>query len=404
MREDHAKRCLAFIPLPSDLANTSLFGTNGTALNSIDSSRIRSVLIVRLSAIGDVIHALPVLAALREGLPAAKIGWIVEEVSAPLLEGHPHLDKLYRIPRRRWRGKSLLQNWNKEVRPYFREVAAEGWDVTLDLQGLTKSALAAYGSGAKSRIGFGGADGREFSTMLNNIHVPADSRPMHVVEKNLSLLHGLGLKPSMQTAGLVHVLQEEIESMRGKLRELGWGGEPLMGMNPGAGWVTKRWPPAEFGELARFIHARDGLRPLIVWGPGEEELAGQMRDAMAGLNPIMAPRTTLRELSALTALLRLFVGGDTGPTHLAAALGIPTLSIFGASDPHRNRPWPPSPNALISSRHDLACVPCWKTKCPLSGDEHLGCLRGLTANRVFELYARTPMVYQEPGSPPSAGE
>lgn len=354
---------------------------------------------MRLSAIGDVIHALPVLAALRAGLPSARIGWIVEGVSAPLLDGHPHLDKLYRIPRKRWRGKSLLQNWSKEVRPYFREVAAEGWDVTLDLQGLTKSALAAYGSGARMRVGFGGVDGRELSPMLNNVLVRADDRPMHVVEKNLSLLRGIGLEPWMETAGLVHVLPEEIESMRGKLRGLGWGGEPLMGMNPGAGWVTKRWPPGEFGELASYIHARDRLRPVIVWGPGEEELAAQMIAAMPKLAPIMAPRTTLRELSALTSLLKLFVGGDTGPTHLAAALGVPTLSIFGASDPHRNRPWPASKSALIAARSDLACVPCWKTKCPLTGDEHLGCMRGFTANRVFETYARTPIEYQEPASP-----
>lgn len=360
------------------------------------------MLIVRLSAIGDVIHALPVLAALRSALPEARIGWIVEEVSAPLLEGHPQLNKLYRIPRKRWRGKSLMQNWNKEVRPYFREVAAEGWDVTLDLQGLTKSALAAYGSGARSRVGFGGVDGRELSTMLNNVQIRADNRPMHVVEKNLSLLRGIGLEPSMQTAGLVHVRQDEIEAMRVRLRDLGWDGQPLVGMNPGAGWVTKRWPPAEFGELAGYIHARDGLRPIIIWGPGEEELAAQMIAAMPGLSPIMAPRTTLRELSALTTLLRLFVGGDTGPTHLAAALRIPTLSIFGASDPHRNRPWPMTNSSLIASRTELACVPCWKTRCPLLGDEHLGCLRGFSANRVFEVYARTPMAVQDP-APPSEG-
>ncbi len=342
----------------------------------------RSILIVRLSAIGDVIHALPVLAELRRQLPDARIGWIVEEVSAPLLRGHPQLDKLYVIPRKPWRGSSLAKKLFPEVLPYFRSVAADGWDAALDLQGLTKSALAALGSRAALRVGFAGRDGREASRLLNTRTIQPPPAAVHVVQRNLSLLEGLGLHADLGARGVVHVDEAEREAMRAALRGLGWDGEPLVGLNPGAGWITKRWPPRHFAELARLIHGSRGLRPLVVWGPGEETLVEVMMAGMDGLRTIVAPRTGLRELSALISLLDLFVGGDTGPTHLAAALGVRTLSLFGASDPQRNGPWPPLAHVTVVQRGDLVCVPCWRTRCPLKGDAHLACLHDLQPGAV----------------------
>lgn len=342
----------------------------------------RSILIVRLSAIGDVIHALPVLAELRRQLPDARIGWIVEEVSAPLLRGHPQLDKLYVIPRRPWRGRSLARKLFPEVLPYFRSVAADGWDAALDLQGLTKSALAALGSRAALRVGFAGADGREASRLLNTRTVLPPPGAVHVVQRNLSLLEGIGLRPDLSARGIVHVECSERDAMAASLRGLGWAGERLVALNPGAGWVTKRWPAEEFAQLAHLLHGRNSLRPVVVWGPGEEALVERMLAGMDGLAPIVAPRTGLRELAALLSLMDVFVGGDTGPTHLAAALGIRTLAVFGASDPVRNGPWPALPHVSVVQRGDLACVPCWKTKCPLSGAAHLACLRELSPGVV----------------------
>ncbi len=342
----------------------------------------RSILIVRLSAIGDVIHALPVLAELRRQLPQARLGWIVEEVSAPLLRGHPQLDTLYAIPRRPWRGRSLARKLIPEVLPYFKSVAADGWEAALDLQGLTKSALAALGSRAALRVGFAGKDGREASRLLNTRTITPPPGAVHVVQRNLSLLEGLGLQPDLSARGLVHVECSEREAMADALRALGWGGERLAGLNPGAGWATKRWPPEHFAELARLLHRREGLRPLVVWGPGEEPLVAAMCAAMEGLAPIVAPRTGLRELAALVSLLDLFVGGDTGPTHLAAALGVRTLAVFGASDPRRNGPWPPLQHVAVAQRGDLACIPCWRTTCPLGGAAHLACLGGLSPEDV----------------------
>jgi len=341
-----------------------------------------SILIVRLSAIGDVVHSLPVLDALRQALPKARIGWLVEELSAPLLQNHPQLDKLYVIPKKRWRGR-WLASFRSEIKPFFAAIRAGGWEATLDLQGLSKSGLAALGAGGRLRVGFAGKNAREINALLTNRRVEPRADDRHVVEQNLRLLEGLGLTvPPSPPRGCFGVSAEEQEAMRGKLRAVGWAGEPMVALNPGAGWMSKRWPPAYFGELGKRLAGETGLRPLVLWGPGEEA----WRDEIAmviGPACIVAPPTRIRELVVLISLTRLMVGGDTGPTHMAGPLGIPVISIFGASDGHRNRPWAAEAGVMVQ-RTDIPCVPCWKTVCPLEGDAHLACLRGLTPDAVME--------------------
>ncbi|MBI5154947.1 glycosyltransferase family 9 protein [Candidatus Poribacteria bacterium] len=343
----------------------------------------RSVLIVRLSAIGDVIHALPVLDALRRTLPDARLGWIVEELSAPLLESHPQLDRLYVIPKKRWRA-NFWRLFSSEIRPFFRAVREDGWDAAVDLQGLTKSGLVAWASGARVRAGFAGKESREINRLFTHRRTfpPAEAR--HVVQRNLSLLRGLGIEAPPDSRGTLGLREDEREAMRNKLVACGWTrGEPLLALNPGAGWESKRWAPGNFAAVGQRVHAETGLRPLILWGPGEEA----MRDEIAGLlaksgTPFLsAPPTRVRELAVLISLSSLFIGGDTGPTHLAAMLDVPVVSIFGASDGHRNRPWPIAGGPMLQ-RDELECVPCWKTKCPLEGERFMACLRGVEVERV----------------------
>lgn len=336
----------------------------------------RSILVVRLSAIGDVIHALPVLEALRQAFPQARLGWVVEELSAPLLQGHPDLHKLYVIPKKRWR-KNFRGHFFSEIRPFFRAMAADGWDVAIDLQGLSKSALVAWASGAPMRIGFGGRDGREISRLLNTHRVLPPTTFRHVVQRNLSLLAPLGVTPG-DVGGQLAFTEEEKGAMRDALRGAGWKGGPLLAVNPGAGWSSKRWPPAHYAAAALELCRQRGLEPLILWGPGEEPLRDEITTRLreAGMEPVVAPPTKVRELAVLISLASLFIGGDTGPSHMAALLGVPTIAIFGASDGQRNAPWPPG-NVTVVQRRDLPCVPCWKTECPLTGDAHLQCLRGL---------------------------
>lgn len=346
-----------------------------------------SVLIVRLSAIGDVIHSLPFLEALRAQLPEARLGWVVEELSAPLLQNNPALDRLYVIPRKRWRG-NFWKMLGPEIAPFIREMRQEGWEAAVDLQGLSKSALVARASGARLRVGFRGENAREVSSVLNNRRLRTRPEDRHVVAQNLRLLEGLGLRvPETPPRGTFAITPDEREFMRGKLRWAGWRGEKLLALNPGAGWSSKRWPPEHFARLGSMLAEQTGLRPVVLWGPKEEPMRDEIVAGLAGVRGFAAPPTTVRELATLISLCSLFVGGDTGPTHMCGVLGVPVMSIFGASDAARNCPWPAAgsrPAGITVQREDLGCVPCWKTECPLEGDAHLACLRGLTPGKVMD--------------------
>ncbi len=342
-----------------------------------------SILIVRLSAIGDCIHALPVLDALRREFPEARIGWIVEELSAPLLQNHPQLDQLYVIPKKRWK-REKHRVFFSEIRPFFKKIKADGWNVAVDLQGLTKSGLVAWASGAKLRIGFANEQSREFNSWFMNKRISPGKECVHVVEKNLSLISGIKHLNSIHGVGKLGLLPAEKDEMRANLRSIGWDSKtPLAAINPGAGWPNKRWPTAYFAQLGtRFYH--NGLIPLIFWGPGEESLRDEITELLRTdeIPHLVTPKTTVREMAVLISVCSFYVGGDTGPTHLAGMLGIPCVALFGASDGARNRPWPIESSTMLQ-RLDFACVPCWKRSCPLEGSAYMQCLNALTVDQVW---------------------
>ncbi|CAN5449569.1 lipopolysaccharide heptosyltransferase I [soil metagenome] len=345
-----------------------------------------SVLIVKLSAIGDVIHALPALDALRAQLPNARIGWLIEELSAPLLAHHPALDKVYIIPKKRWRGH-ILQYLNSEIIPFYRGIRADQWDATIDFQSLFKSAFLARLSGAKLRVGFAGKYAREMSWLFNNRRIEDTRADYHVALENMRLLEGLGLQmPADPPHGTMAILPEEQDAMRETLRTAGWSGEKFLALNPGAGWPNKRWPPSYFAQLGVMLSRRMNLKPMVLWAPGEEALRDEILAGLRDVGGFAAPPTRIRDLAVLTSLCSLYVGGDTGPTHLAGLLRVPVISIFGASDGTRNCPWPArGPNAagVVMQRQDLECEPCWMRSCPLTGDAHNACLTGLKPEQIF---------------------
>ncbi len=346
------------------------------------------ILIIRLSAIGDVIHTLPALEVLRTALPKARIGWVVEELSAPLLEGHQAIDRLYVMPKRRWRGQ-WAKVWRSEVVPFFRGIRQDGWDATIDFQGLTKSGVVALAAGAKVRIGYGDRDGREINKWFTNRKIVPPESARHVVERNLCLLEGLGISvPRERVFGGIALEGEEKTAAREFFEA--WGMEPgreVVALNPGAGWESKRWPWGHFVRVGERLYSDRNLKPLVLWGPNEEALRdailGDLRER--GVEARAAPPTGLRELAALVREVALFVGGDTGPTHLAAIQGVPTLGVFGGSDAVRNGPWGPRVHTLQTTT--LPCVPCWKQKCllPRGNSEVIPCLERVTPEQVAEM-------------------
>lgn len=351
------------------------------------------ILIIRLSALGDILHALPVLAAIRRAKPQAHIGWIVQAGGAELVQGHPMLDRAHVIPRQAMKNMGATEKFGV-LRKLRAEVRAEDYEIAIDLQGLAKSAVWGWLSSAKERVGFRGEDARELSGLLYNraISPPADAR--HVILKNLSLLQALGISnPAVEFpvhfADVTKQRAQEIwgESDSGVMRVI---------VNPGAGWVTKQWPAARYGELAARLAKERAARVAIAWGPGEETL---VREAIAAADSGSAsgppdfssrmipaapgvyamPATSFTELGATISLANLFVAGDTGPLHFAAALGVPSVGIFGASDPIRNGPW--GEHTRVIQLTEPKCIPCWKTQCAWS--EPLACLNGIAVDRIL---------------------
>jgi heptosyltransferase-1 len=283
--------------------------------------RAPRILIVRLSALGDVVHGLPVACALRAKFPEATIGWVVEGRKAEVIEGHPALDHVIVAPRR-W-----LRSW-RATRDLRRRLRDLQFDVAIDLQCLTKSAVAAWLSGAPRRIGMAGADGRELSRLLNNELVAVEGR--HVIERYLSLLAPLGV----ENPAVEYDLQERLDDARfadESLRLANLHRGQFVIMNPGAGWPAKVWPAERYGQVAAKLLAERRMPSLAVWGgPDERPMAEAIVAASAGAARL-APPTNIPQLASLCRRAALFLGSDTGPMHLAVAVDTPTISLHGPS-------------------------------------------------------------------------
>lgn len=279
------------------------------------------ILIVRLSAIGDVIHGVPVLNALRAKYPRALIGWIVEGRAADLVEGHPALDALIRAPRRWLKSPRAILRVRRQLRQYR-------FDTAVDVQGLTKSALAARLSGARRRIGAAGRRGRELSKWLNNELVEVHGE--HVIDHYLQILRPLGV----ESPRVEFHLPERTEDARfaaAFLEEAGLERGRYAVLSSGAGWPSKLWPPERYAQVARELGLQRGLPSLVVWGTPDELPLAEEVVRLCPEFATLAPPTSLTELGALLRPARLFVGSDTGPMHLAVAVGVPTVSMHGTS-------------------------------------------------------------------------
>ncbi len=326
------------------------------------------ILLVRLSAIGDCIHALPVVQALREQLPDATIGWAVEQAALLLLEGHAAVDRFHVFPRG--------SRGTKQFTRFVRELRAMRYDAAIDVQGLTKSGLVAKLSGAPLRVGFKGRESRELNRWLINRAVTVGDEPKHVVDRNLCLLKGLGLElPAEPSFDLPpHETDEGFEAFLQQLRRE----NGLALVAPGTTWPTKIWPTPHFRALTQGLVGR-GFGVGVVWGTTEERRVSSAIAAGIEGAEVM-PATNLPELAAICQQTELFVGNDSGPTHLAAAAGCPTVAVFGATDPARNGPYGATSRSVIVDE-ELECQPCWKKHCE-RGDH--ACLERLGAERVLQ--------------------
>lgn len=310
---------------------------------SITPASIQRILVVRLSSMGDVIHTLPAVVMLRETFPHATIGWLIEERWAELLctlptprsgarsPQRPLVDIVHTVNLKRWRNSLLsTQTWER-IAAGLSDLRAVCYQVALDLQGAVRSSILARWSGAPAV--FGAARPREnIASVWYTRKVIAERK--HVVEQYCELAQFLIGHPVPVPSAVLprDPVAEELVTNRLSEKTI----DEFAILNPGAGWGAKQWPAERYGEVAKAL-ARQGVKSVINFGPGEEALAKTAEVSSDGAAVAMS--FSVSELLALTRRARLFVGGDTGPMHLAAALNIPVVGIFGPTDPARNGPF-----------------------------------------------------------------
>lgn len=300
------------------------------------------VLLVRLSSFGDVVFTLPAARALKEAWPGTRLAWAVEEPFAPLLRGAAYVDEVLIASTRRWRRAPLAQTTREELRVFLAAARAFAPDIVVDAQGLFKSAWATLLVPARRKIGFGLRSATEtISCLACDEHVDTPSR--HVADRALALARYVTGAPLRdRRPDVAHLVAAPPgPDLEAWLSER--GGAPFALLQPFSSVREKEWRDADVLDFAR-RSAGAGLLPVVRWGPAEKERAEALVSASAGV-AILAPPTDPAGTAALAARAALFVGADTGPTHLAAAAGVPTVALFGPTDPGRFGPI--GPNALV---------------------------------------------------------
>jgi len=320
------------------------------------------ILIVKLGSIGDIVHTLPALDAIRKGLPHAEISWVVEQSTSEILRDNPLIDRLIEVDTKALRRGLMSGETLRAPRQQLRRLRASAFDVAIDFQGLLKSASIARLSGARRVFGYSRQGLREPASALflsKRVHVP---KRTHVIFKALQLVHGvLGIAVPTDPAELCFPIGIPDQAQLEASTEIERIKSPYAILNPGGGWPTKLWSPQRFGQLADALWSNFGLQSLVTHGPGEEQLAQSVVDGSQS-GKARTVKLSLKGFFALAQHAKIYIGGDTGPTHLAVAAKAPIVGLFGPTEWWRNGS--PRPVDICVERNDIDCrVDCHRRSC-----------------------------------------
>ena len=332
---------------------------------------MKNILVVKLSAIGDVIHAMPVSHAIKETFPEAHLTWVVEPPAYELLKANPCIDELLLFKKKEFR---TLRGFLRNYGPFRRQLRCRSYDASLDLQGLFKSAAVVWTGRARERLGT--CNMRELSDRVSRPVVGSHANG-HIVERYLDVARALGCKVERVVFPL-EVPKADQKTAQSALIQAGVpAGVPYGVFVVGANWPNKRWPAKYYAELGSWLYDR-GIIPVIVGGgPVDGQIATEI-SSLSEIPPVsMVGKTSLTQLAFLLQGARVVLGGDTGPVHLAAGLGVKTVMVMGPTDANRNGPYGQLENALEVER---PCRYCWKRACPKGFD----CLENIGVTRVEE--------------------
>jgi len=341
------------------------------------AAHLKSILIVKLSAIGDVVHTLPLLEVLRKCYPGARIDWVVEEDASQIIERHEALDQVIVSRRKTWQREILrpgkLGRVAREVRDFIRGLRSTEYDLVIDLHGLLKSGILTGLSRGKRKIGF--SFGTEGSSLFLTERAHEVDMDRHALERYLQTIEILGCARD-SWEGKIPIGPGDQESVDRIIYERGLNRATLVAINPVAKWETKLWDDPKFASLADRIAGELGCRVIFTGSgtdrPALEGIIGAMKSEAINL----AGTTNLRELAYLYSRCALLVSTDTGPMHIAAAMGCPVIALFGPTAPWRTGPYGKGHTVI---REAMDCSPCFKRRC-----SHRSCMKDISVERVFE--------------------
>ncbi|MBI5050868.1 MAG: lipopolysaccharide heptosyltransferase II [Nitrospirae bacterium] len=318
-------------------------------------------LIIKPSSIGDVIHALPFLKALKDTFPQSRIEWVISKNNEGIIRGNPMIDELIVFDKDSWKVPRKFFRTLKDIRNLIKTLRARNFDMVIDLQGLLRSGLMTFFTRSPLKIGFGHA--REGSRFFYNKRVCVDPG-LHAVDKNLTVARAIRqyAVSSMQYAEKAEfplyidkTAKENVKNLLGEIRENGY-----IVIVPSARWQTKRWPAEYFGMLISGLSI-----PCVITGSSaDEKIAQEVMDASSGKGINLCNKTSLKELIALISGAKAVISNDSGPMQIGAALGIPVIALFGPTDPEKTGPygWQTNKNLKVI-RASASCSPCFKKKC-----------------------------------------
>ena len=337
---------------------------------------MKKILIIKPSSLGDIIHALPVATAIYRQIPGAVIDWVVRPEYAEILQAHPSIRRIFFFDRRKWARSSRMLKTLPEMISLVRSLRRENYDEVLDLQGLFRSGLLSFLSGSSLRFGFENA--REFSPLFYNRKVRVPNERIHAVDRYLLFLKEMGLeipdpdyglKPSDDASGFV----ENLLSKAGTRAD-----RPLIVLNPNARWETKKWIDERWQKLAGRLVTELQAEVIFAGGQAEAKECESLATGAGELVHNLAGKTTILQLAVLLKKSSLLVTCDSGPMHLAAAVGTKVLALFGPTDPVRTGPYG-SKNRVLQK--DMDCSPCLRRSCP---ERTHACMEAITVDEVLQ--------------------
>jgi lipopolysaccharide heptosyltransferase I len=341
------------------------------------------ILVLRLSAVGDVIRTLPTITALKEHIPSSSITWVVEEPSQAFLDSQPEIDEIILFPRKRWTHgiQSLGGMWRTigEMWEFLRDLRRRKFEVVLDFHGLLKSGLLSFFSGSPKRIGYDRRSTKEWNFLFSNVKVKLPKERISRFQRNLALLKGMGLELDLKDIKYgLHIPQEDREVVESFFNTSAVSIQrPLIAIHPGSSRKAffKRWLPDQYARLADRLIRELHATVLFTWGMEELQWVEGIRKEMKEPS-LLGPKTeSLTQLGEVYRHCDLYIGGDTGPMHIASLMGIPAAVIYGPTDPIENEPF----GKHIKIREEVGCNPCHQYSC-----KERVCVKAISADKVFK--------------------